>query len=134
MLRERRGSWVGLRLSSIVTRPAFERVERLIEAEPLDRSQEVDDITAGSTSKAVVGTGLRVDGERRHLVLVKGAEPGVGVARLPQLYVAPDHLGNRDDLFEVFDPLPELRVERAHLAFSRLGRRLKLDRQGLGHE
>src|SRR5258706_478041 len=46
MLRERRGSWVLLGLSSIVTGPAFERVECLIESEALDRSQEVDDITA----------------------------------------------------------------------------------------
>src|SRR2546427_10631676 len=115
MLRERRDSWVLLRLSSIVTRPSLERVERLIKSEPLDRSQEVDDITAGGTAKAVVGTGLRVDGERWHLVLVEGTEPRVGAARLAQLHVAPDHLGNRDKLFEGLDPLPEGGVERARL-------------------
>src|SRR5437660_7260798 len=98
MLRERRGSWVLLRLSSIVMRPAFERVERLIEAEPLDRSQEVDDIAAGSTAKAVVGTGLRVDGERRHLFFVEGTEPRVGVARLVQLHVTCDHLRDRHEV------------------------------------
>src|SRR5438445_12321168 len=104
MLRERRVSWVLLRSSSIVTRPSLKRIERLIKSEPLGRSQEVDDITAGGTSKAIVGAGLRVDGERWHLFFVEGTEPRVGVARLAQLHVASDHLGNRDELFEVFDP------------------------------
>src|SRR2546426_12372106 len=98
MLRERRDSCVLLGLSSIVTRPSLERVERLIKSEPLDRSQEVDDITAGGTSKAVVGTGLRVDGERRHLVLVERTESRAGAARLAQLHVAYDHLGIREDM------------------------------------
>src|SRR5438309_10059937 len=107
MLRERRCSWVLLRLSSIVTGPSLERVERLIKSEPLDRSEEVDDIAAGGTSKAIVGARLRVDRERRHLFFVERTEPRAGVARLAQVHVAPDHLGDRDELLEVLDPLPE---------------------------
>src|SRR2546425_7804229 len=66
MLWERRGSLVLPRFSSMVTGPGFERVERLIEMEPLDRPQEVDDIAAGGKPEAVVGAGLRVHSERRH--------------------------------------------------------------------
>src|SRR3989442_1116941 len=90
MLRERRDSLVLPRFSSMVTRPAFERVERLIEMEPLDRPQEVDDIAAGGTPEAVVGAGLRVHGKRRRLVLVERTEASAGTAHSAKLHVAHD--------------------------------------------
>src|SRR2546428_10132762 len=107
MLRERRGSLVLPRFSSMVTGPAFERVERLIEMEPLDRPQEVDDIAAGGTPEAVIGAGLRVHGERRHLLLVERTEARAGATHSAQLHVAPDHLSDGNNVLEVFDPLPE---------------------------
>ena len=80
-------------------------LDRLHIAEVGDLADEIDHIPAGTTAKAIVALGFRVDVKGRCLFVVEGAQTRVEPPAPPQLDVLAHHLGDvvaADHLLHIF--------------------------------
>src|SRR5688500_17270529 len=120
MPRERSRSLSFPAFSFIAHRQRLEHIERLEEAKALYLSEEADHITMGTAAETIESPRLRIDGQGRHLVLMKRTVADKGSPGVFEVDVATDHRFDGSGLLQTLDPLSQWRVGLPRGTFPRL--------------